>query len=71
MDGAKPRITCKSLCQKVDILLLTGELKITHLTVNVPHFLYQITRKTLVDRHCITLQSHNQSGNVARTLGLS
>lgn len=29
-------------------------------------FLYQITWKTLVDRHCITLQSRDQSRNVAR-----
>jgi hypothetical protein len=71
MDGATPTITCKRLCQKVDILLLTVELKITHLTVYVPHFLYQITRKMLVDRHYITLLSRNQIGNVARTLGLS
>ena len=38
MDDATTRITCKSLCQKVDILLLTGQLKITHLTVNFPNF---------------------------------
>jgi hypothetical protein len=37
MDGAKPRITRESLCQNTDMLLLTGELKITHWTVNVPH----------------------------------